>query len=160
LCLFWNKITLIHLCLEFDLNNNIMQVSLECPLWYLCHREVNSIHIYLIELEIEDTINTARPASYLGIPFEFDSDLQFKKETLRQKRLFNFSHLYSIYIEHFSSTCIWSIYLSVDPIFLSLWFLSWFPWTGLVLTSKVLNQGFLVVKLKSSLVSRSSPWPS
>jgi len=26
------------------------------------------------------------------------------------------------------SECIWSIYLSVDPIFQSFWFLSGFPW--------------------------------
>jgi hypothetical protein len=30
--------------------------------------------------------------------------------------------------QHSSSTCIWSIYLSVDTIFQSLWFLSGFPW--------------------------------
>jgi len=30
--------------------------------------------------------------------------------------------------ESSSSTCIWSIHLSVDMNFKSLWFLSWFPW--------------------------------
>jgi hypothetical protein len=35
---------------------------------------------------------------------------------------------FHLYIAHSSSTCIWSIYLSVDTIFQSLWFLSGFPW--------------------------------
>ena len=45
-----------------------------------------------------------------------------------------------------SSACIWSIYLSVDLILQRLWFL----FRGLLLTRKLLNQGFLLVKLKSS----------
>ena len=48
-----------------------------------------------------------------------------------------------------NSSCIWSIYLSVDPIFQSLWFLL----EIYLLTRKPLNQGFLLVKLKSSLRS-------
>ena len=44
-----------------------------------------------------------------------------------------------------NSACIWSIYLSVDTIFQD------FLDRGLLLTSKLLNQGFLLVKLKSSL---------
>ena len=48
-------------------------------------------------------------------------------------------------------TCIWGIYISVDMIFQSLWFLSWFPFLdrGLLLTKKILNPRFLVVMLKS-----------
>jgi hypothetical protein len=30
--------------------------------------------------------------------------------------------------QHYSSTCIWSIYLSSDAIFQNLWFILWFPW--------------------------------
>jgi len=54
-------------------------------------------------------------------------------------------------LQYFSSTCIWSIYLSVDNILQSLRY----PWNilerGLLLTRKILIQGFLLVKLKSSL---------
>jgi hypothetical protein len=48
---------------------------------------------------------------------------------LRQNRWFNFFHSeLSIYMkQHSSSTCIWSIYISIDPIFQSLWFLSGYP---------------------------------
>ena len=53
--------------------------------------------------------------------------------------------------KHSINTCIWNIYLSFDTIFQSLWFLSWFPWLMVLLTRKLLNQGFLMVKLKSSL---------
>jgi hypothetical protein len=41
-------------------------------------------------------------------------------------KLFLFSEKYIQ--KHFSSTCIWSIYLSVDTILQSFWFLSGFPW--------------------------------
>jgi hypothetical protein len=54
-----------------------------------------------------------------------------------------------------SNICIWTIYLSVDPIFQSLWFLSWILDRRLLLTRKSLNQGFLVVKLKSPLSLKS-----
>jgi hypothetical protein len=51
--------------------------------------------------------------------YKYENKIKLK----RQKRWFQFSHC-----EHSSSTCIWSIYLSVDTIFQSLWFLSEFPW--------------------------------
>jgi len=43
-----------------------------------------------------------------------------------------------------------SLYLSVDMIFQSLWFLSCYLDRRLILTRMLLNQGFLVVKLKYS----------
>ena len=64
--------------------------------------------------------------------------------TLRQKKLLQISHCeVSIYMQqHSNSTCIWSICLSVDSIFQSLWFLSWFfrdrEW---LLTRKLLFHG-------------------
>ena len=41
--------------------------------------------------------------------------------------------------------------ISVDTIFRSLCFMSWFLWWGLLFTRKLLNQGLLLVKLKSSI---------
>ena len=35
---------------------------------------------------------------------------------------------FHLYEQHSSTTCIWSVCLSVDPIFQSLCFLSWFLW--------------------------------
>ena len=42
--------------------------------------------IYPIELEIKDTTDTDRSASYLGLHLEIDSEGRFKNERLRQKR--------------------------------------------------------------------------
>ena len=52
--------------------------------------------IYSIETETNDTTDTAISASHLNPHIEIDSDMY---ETLRQKRLFQFSHCeLSIYI--------------------------------------------------------------
>ena len=69
--------------------------------------------------------------------------------TLRHKKCFQVSNCeLSIHMwQHSINTCIWSIYLSVDTISLSLWLLAWFLW--LLLTRKLLKPGFLVVSLKS-----------
>ena len=74
-----------------------------------------------IKLEIKDTTNTERSTSYLELHLEIDSD-----DRLRTKLYVKISHCeLSIHVYQLSSsTSIWSIYLSVDPIFQSLWFLS------------------------------------
>jgi hypothetical protein len=64
------------------------------------------------------------------------------------------NHTKFLYVEHFSKTCIWNKYLSVDTIFQSLWFLSGFRDRGLLLTRKLLSQMFLLFMLKSSLRKR------
>jgi hypothetical protein len=75
---------------------------------------------------------------FVSLPVEkvyINEILSVKNEILRQKRWFQFSHSeLSIYMYQLSSSiCIWSIYLSVDPIFQCL----------LLLTRNLLNQGFL-----------------
>ena len=98
--------------------------------------------IYPIELGIKDT-----SASYLDLHIEIGSEGAVKNETLRQKRWFQFSHCnnipaapaYGVYISQlirYSRAC--GSYLD-------------FLDRGLLLTRKLLNQGFLLVKLKSSL---------
>jgi hypothetical protein len=66
--------------------------------------------------------------SYIDLHLEIDNEV--KNETLRQKRWLQCSHCeLSIYmLQHYSSTCIWSISLSVETIFQSLWFISGFHW--------------------------------
>ena len=65
-------------------------------------------------------------------------------------RLCHFSHC-ELYI-HSHSNCIWSMYLSVDPTFVrACGSYYYFLDRGLLLTRKLPNQGFLAVKLKSSL---------
>ena len=78
--------------------------------------------IYPIELEIKDTTDTDTSASYIGIHLEIDSE----------------GRLYGVYISQlirYSRAC-GSYQDFLDR--------------GLLLTRKLLNQGFLLVKLKSS----------
>ena len=53
--------------------------------------------------------------------------------------------------EHSNSTCIWSIYFLENTIFKSLYSDQDFLDSGFLITMNVLNQRFLLVKLKSSL---------
>ena len=74
--------------------------------------------------------DTAKSASFLGIHLDIDSDGRLRSKLYDKRDDFNFPivNFTWIYIQqHSSNTCMWSIYLSVDPIFLSLWFLSGFP---------------------------------
>ena len=82
--------------------------------------------IYPIELEIRDTTDTDRSASYLDLHLEIDSDGRLRTKLYDKRDEFNLPIVnFPLLIEqHFSSTCIWSIYLSGEPIFQSLLFLS------------------------------------
>ena len=74
------------------------------------------------------------------------------KLTVRaDKERFQFSHCeLSIYMyQHSSCTFIWSICLSVDPYSRACDFYHDFLGRGMLLIRKLLNQGFLIVKLKS-----------
>jgi hypothetical protein len=85
--------------------------------------------IYSIELEITDTTDTDRSASYL----EIDS------EGLLSTKLYDKRDDFNLPIVNFAFICsnipaapaygVPGIYLSVDTIFQSLWFLSGFPWS-------------------------------
>ena len=68
-------------------------------------------------LELKYTIDTDRSASYLDLLLEIDSKEHIRTKLYNKRDDFNF----------LSSTCIWSIYLSVDTIFQSLWLISEFP---------------------------------
>ena len=89
--------------------------------------------IYSIVLEIKDTINTESYVSYFDLHLEIDSECRFKTKLYHKRDDFNFT------IANFPFMCssipaapaygvYFSISLSVDPIFQSLWFISWFPW--------------------------------
>ena len=99
-------------------------------------------HIYPIELELKDNTDAAKSAPFLDLLFDIYSECRLKPKLYDRREVFNLPiGNFAIYMYQYSSnTCIWSIseYLSVDPIFQSLWFLS-----GL------LNQGFLLEKLRS-----------
>jgi hypothetical protein len=108
--------------------------------------------IYPIELEIRDTTDTDRSASYLDPHLEIDSGGRLRTKLYDKRDDFNFpivnfpficsnisAPAYGVYIYQmirYSRAC--GSYLD-------------FLDRGLLLTRKLLNQGFLLVKLKSSL---------
>ena len=109
--------------------------------------------IYPPELEIKDTTDTSKSASYLDRYLKIDNDGQLKSKLYDKRDDFNFpivnfpflcsnipaAPAYGVYISQlirYSRACItYSDFLE----------------RALLLTRKLLNQGFLMVKLKSSL---------
>jgi len=107
----------------------------------------------MFELEIKDTTDTDRSASYLDIHLEIDSEGRLRTKLYDKRDDFNLpivnfpficsnipaAPAYGVYISHtlrYPRACD-SYKDSLDR--------------GLLLTRKLLNQGFLLVKLKSSL---------
>jgi hypothetical protein len=109
--------------------------------------------IYAIELEIKDSTDTDRSDSYLDLHLEIDSEGRLRTKLYDKREDFNFARVnfpficsnipaapaYGVYISQmirYSKTC------SSYQDFLD---------RGLLLTRKLLNQRFPLVKLKSSL---------
>ena len=111
--------------------------------------------IYPIELEIKDTTDTDRSDSYLDLhlEIEIDSEGRLRMKLYHKRDDFNFpivnfpficsnipaAHAYGVYI---SQMIRYSIACGSYQDFLD---------RGLLLKRKLLNQGFLLIKLKSSL---------
>jgi hypothetical protein len=78
--------------------------------------------IMLIELDIKDTTVTAVSTSYLDIHLEIDSECRIRTNhnDKRDDFIFFQSELSIFMSQHYSNTCIWSIFLSFDMIFNSL----------------------------------------
>ena len=110
-------------------------------------------HIYPIELEIKDTTDTVKSASYLDLHLEIDNEGRLKTKLYDKRDDFSFpivnfpflssnipaAPAYGVYISQlirYSRACI-SYHDFLDR--------------GLLLTRKLLNQEFQMVKLKSSL---------
>ena len=109
--------------------------------------------IYPIELEIKDTTDTDRSASFLNLHLEIDSEGRLRTKPYDKRDDFNFpivnfpficsnipaAPAYGVYISQmirYSRAC--GSYQDILA-------------RGLLLTRKLLNQGFPLVKLKSSL---------
>jgi hypothetical protein len=109
--------------------------------------------IYPVELEIKDTTDMDRSASYLDLHLEIDSEGWLRTKLYDKRDDLNFpivnfpficsnipaAPAYGVYISQlirYSRACgSYQDFLNI----------------GLLLTRKLLNQGFLLVKLKSSL---------
>ena len=109
--------------------------------------------IYHIELEVKDTTDTDRSASYLDLHLEIDSDGWLRTKLYDKRDDFDF------HIVNFPSICsnipvapAYGVYISqIIRYSRACGSYQDFLDRGLLLTRKLLNQGFLLVKLKSSL---------
>ena len=97
---------------------------------------------------IKNTTDTASSASYLDIHLDIDNE---KRSTLTHKEIISIFPLWTFYlcVAAFQSHLHMKyISLSVDSIFQNSY--PDFPYRGLLLSRKLLNQGFPLIKLKSS----------
>ena len=109
--------------------------------------------IYLSEFEIKDTTDTDGSASYLDLHLEIDSEWRLRTKLNDKWDDFNFPIVNFPFIcSNISAAPAYGIYIS-QLIRYSRACGSYqdFLDRGLLLTKKLLNQGFLLVKLKSSL---------
>jgi len=109
--------------------------------------------IYPIELEIKDTTDTDRSASYLDLHLKIDSERRLRMKLYDKRDYFNFPIVNFPFIcSNIPAEPAYGVYISQ---------LIWYFRTcgsyqyildrGLLLTRKLLNQGLLLVKLKWSL---------
>jgi hypothetical protein len=109
--------------------------------------------IYPIELEIKDTIDTDRSASYFDLHLEIDSEGRLRTKLYDKRDDFNFPIVNFPFIcSNIPAAPAYGVFLS-QMIQYSRACGSYqdFRDRGLLLTRKLLNQRFLSVKLKSSL---------
>ena len=105
------------------------------------------------ELEIQDTTDTVRSNLYLDLHLESDSEGLWRKKPYDQSDYFNFPIVNFPFIcSNIPAAPAYGVYLS-QMIRYSRACGSYQDYLdrGLLLTRKLLNQGFLLVKLKSSL---------
>jgi hypothetical protein len=109
--------------------------------------------IYPIELEIKDTTDTDRSASYLDLHLEIENEARLRTKLYDKRDDFNFPIVnFSFICSNIPAALAYGIYIS-QMIRYSRACGSYqdFLDRGLLLTMKLLNQGFLLVKLMSSL---------
>ena len=109
--------------------------------------------IYTIELEIKDTTDTDRSASYLDLHLEIDSEGRLKTKLNDKRDDFNFPIVNFPFIcSNIPAAPAYGVYISQLIRYSRACgsYQNFFD-RGLLLTRKLLNQGFLLVKLKSSL---------
>jgi hypothetical protein len=109
--------------------------------------------IYPIKLEIKDTTDTDRSASYLDIHLDIDSEGRLNGDSTIKQYDFNFPTVNFPFIcSNISAAPAYGLYISqLIRYFKACGSYQDFLNRGLLLTRKLLNQEFLLVKLKSSL---------
>ena len=108
--------------------------------------------IYPIGLEIKDTTDTDTSASYIGLHLEIDSEERLRTKLYDKRNDFNFPIVnFPLICSNIPAVPAYGVYIS-QLIRYSRACGSYqdFLDRGLLLTRKLLNQGFLLVKLKSS----------
>jgi hypothetical protein len=116
--------------------------------------------IYPIELEIKDTTDTDRSAWYLDLHLDIDSERQLRTKLYNKRDDFNFPIVKFPFIcSNIPAAPAHEVYIS-QLIRYSRACGSYqeFLYRGLLLTRKLLNQGFLLVKLKLSFTVTSMTW--
>ena len=109
--------------------------------------------IYPIELQIKDITDTDRPASYLDLHIEIDSEGWLRTKLYVKRDVFNFPIVnFSFICSNIPAAPAYRVYIS-QLVRYSRACGSYqdFLDRGLLLRTMLLNQGFLLVKLKSSL---------
>ena len=109
--------------------------------------------IYPIELEIKDTTDTDRCASYLDLHLEIDNEQQLRTKLYEKRDDFNFPIVnFPVICSNIPAAPAYGVYISL----LIRYSIACGSYQdildrGLLLTRTLLNEGFLLVKLKSSL---------
>jgi hypothetical protein len=84
--------------------------------------------IYPIELEIKDTTDTARSSLYLDLHLENDNEFLLRTKLYDKRDVFNFLFVnFPLICSNIPAVPGYGVYISLDPIFQSFWFLSGFP---------------------------------
>jgi hypothetical protein len=109
--------------------------------------------IYPIEREIKDTADTDRSTSYLHLHLEIDSEGRLRTTLYDKRDDFNFPIVNLPFIcSNIPAAPAYGVYISqLIRYFRACGSYQDFLDKGLLPTRKLLNQGFLLVKLKSSL---------
>ena len=109
--------------------------------------------IYPIELEIKDTTDTDRSTSYLDLHLEIDSEGRLRTKFYDKRDDFNFPIVNFPFIcSNIQAALAYGVYISqLMRYFRACGSYQDFLDNGLLLTRNLLNQEFLLAKLKSSL---------
>ena len=129
---------------------------LKIKLWNIHHSDNQSTYdIYPIEVEIKYTTvtDTCRPASYLDLYLDIDSEGRLRTKLYDKRDYFDFAIVNFPFIcSNIPAAPAYGEYLSQLIRYSRAWaFYQDFHDRGLLLTRKILNQWLILLKLKSSL---------